>query len=122
MAALPKIDASRGRQQRGAKSGGLPHLDATGGPGVPGEKVAQWTPHDVAEWLYGQGTREDYAHTFLVHGIDGSALLNLTRDQLADWKVKATDISTILKGVQVAALPTLARAPRCPRASLPPHG
>ena len=48
-----------------------------------------------------QATKDDYAHTFLVHGIDGPALLSLTRERLTDWKVKQMDISTILKGIQV---------------------
>ena len=64
------------------------------------DQVSDWTPHDVAEWLYTQGTKDDYAHTFLVHGIDGQALLGLTRERLADWKVKAVDCATIMKGVQ----------------------
>ena len=46
-----------------------------------------------------QSTKDDYTHTFLVHNIDGPALLGLTREQLADWKVKLVDISAILKGV-----------------------
>lgn len=65
--------------------------------GRPG--VEEWTPHDVAEWLFTQSTKDDYTHTFLVHNIDGPALLGLTREQLADWKVKLVDISAILKGV-----------------------
>lgn len=63
-------------------------------------KVDEWTPHDVAEWLYLQGTKDDYAHTFLVNQVDGSALLGLNREQLAEWRVKPVDATTILKGVQ----------------------
>ena len=59
-----------------------------------------WTPHDVAEWLYMQNTKEEYSHTFLVHNIDGPALLGLTREQMAQWNVKPIDVSTILKGVE----------------------
>ena len=71
-------------------------VDATG----PSERVQDWTEHEVAEWAaFSVSTREDYTHTFLVHRIDGRALLGLTREQLTDWKVKVTDVNVILKGV-----------------------
>ena len=61
--------------------------------------IKEWMPHDVAEWLYMQSTKEDYTHTFLVHNIDGPALLGLTREQMLEWKVKHADVQVILKGV-----------------------
>ena len=48
-----------------------------------------------------QATKDDYSHTFLVQGIDGPALLSLTREQLSDWKVKQSDQTIIMKAVQV---------------------
>jgi len=68
-------------------------------PERPVEHVDDWTPHDVAEWLYTRGTKDDYAHTFLVKGIDGPALMKVTDEQLQDWKLKQADIQLILKGV-----------------------
>ena len=35
-----------------------------------------------------QGTKDDHAHTFIVKGIDGPALMKLTDEQLQEWKVK----------------------------------
>ena len=65
------------------------------------DPISVWTPHDVAEWLYMQNTKDDHTHTFLVHSIDGPALLGLTREQMIDWKVKPIDATTILKGVEM---------------------
>ncbi|KAL3925549.1 MAG: hypothetical protein SGPRY_003618 [Prymnesium sp.] len=48
--------------------------------------------------LLPQGTKEDHAHTFLVHNIDGPALVGLSREKLLEWKIKPVDCSTILKG------------------------
>lgn len=39
-------------------------------------------------WSASQGTKEDYAHTFIVKGIDGPALMKVTDEQLQEWKVK----------------------------------
>ena len=64
------------------------------------DPISIWTPHDVAEWLYMQTTKEDHTHTFLVHNIDGPALLKLTREQMLDWKIKPIDATSILRGVE----------------------
>ena len=65
------------------------------------DPISVWTPHDVAEWLYMQNTKDDHTHTFLVHSIDGPALLGLTREQMMEWRVKPIDATTILKGVEM---------------------
>ena len=39
-------------------------------------------------WSASQGTKEDYAHTFIVKGIDGPALMKVTDEQLQEWKLK----------------------------------
>lgn len=62
--------------------------------------IKAFTPHDVAEWLYGQNTKDDLTHTFLVHGIDGPALLGLKREQLLEWKVKPVDATTIINAIR----------------------
>ena len=46
-----------------------------------------------------QRTKDDYTHTFLVHNIDGPALVGLGRETMMEWKVKPQDIHTILKGI-----------------------
>ena len=66
-------------------------------PKDPAAAIKAMTPHDVAEWLYMQNTKDDYTHTFLVHQIDGPALLGLNRDKLLEWKVKPIDATTIIK-------------------------
>ena len=48
-----------------------------------------------------QNTKDDHTHTFLVHGIDGPALLGLSREQMLEWKVKSIDATAILKGVEM---------------------
>ena len=44
-----------------------------------------------------QGTTDDHAHTFLVKGIDGPALMRLREADLLDWKLKQADIHLIMK-------------------------
>ena len=50
----------------------------------------------IALRLLAQNTKDDYTHTFLVHSIDGPALIGLTREQLLLWKVKPIDASSPL--------------------------
>ena len=38
-------------------------------------------------WPASQGTKDDYAHTFIVKGIDGPALMKVTDEQLQEWKL-----------------------------------
>ena len=67
------------------------------------DPITVWTPHDVAEWLYMQNTKDDYTHTFLVHLVDGPMLLGLKREELLEWKVKPVDITTILMTISTAS-------------------
>ena len=85
------------------------------------EQVDQWSPSDVAEWLYLQGTKDDYSHTFMVNGIDGPALLGLDRERLMDWKVRPADSSLIMKGVQSLAKRKAAATGQQLRPNAPPQ-
>jgi len=106
---LPAIRSPRGNAASGSNGaklgGGLQDQSRNAGHDAGWShtnlsSIKDWTPHDVAEWLYMQETKGDYTHVFLVHNIDGPALLGLTADQLKDWKVKPADVNTVMKGVQ----------------------